>query len=82
MPMIHYKCGDCSHALKKIFRKPPFPSTLICEKCNGSMTKELSAPTQSSKITVDNGVQARKVEISPDIVETNEARSNKNYRED
>ena len=81
MPMIHYVC-ECGHVLKKILRNPPFPSTLICEKCNGSMTKLLSAPSQSSKISVDNGVQARRVEISPDIIETNLARSNKDYRED
>lgn len=82
MPLIHYACKECGFLIKKLFRKSPFPSTLICEKCNGSMTKELSAPTQSSKISVDNGLQARRVEISPDIIETNEARSNKNYRED
>lgn len=82
MPMIHYVCHDCGFSLKKILRKPPYPSTLICEKCNGSMTKELSAPSQSSKISVDNGVQARRVEISPDIIETNEARSKKDYREE
>jgi putative FmdB family regulatory protein len=82
MPMIHYICHQCGFNFKKLFRRSPFPSTLICEKCNGSMTKELSAPSQSSKISVDNGVQARRVEISPDIIETNEARSNKNYREE
>jgi len=82
MPMIHYICHDCGFSTKKIFRKGPFPSALICEKCNNTMKKELSAPTSSSKISVDNGVQARRVEISPDIIETNEKRSNKNYREE
>lgn len=82
MPLLHYICNDCGFSLKKILRKAPFPSTLICEKCNGSMIKELSAPSQSSKITVDNGVQARAVEIMPNIVEINEERSKKNLRED
>ncbi len=82
MPMINYECEECKNSFKKIFRKPPFPSALICDKCNGTMKRLLSAPNSSSKISVDNGVQARRVEISPDIVETNEARSNKNYRED
>lgn len=82
MPMIHYICNECGFSARKIFRKPPYPSTLICDKCNGSMTKELSAPSSSSKISVDNGVQARRVEISPDIIETNEARSKKDYREE
>jgi hypothetical protein len=82
MPMLQYVCHDCGFSLKKLLRKSPFPSTLICERCDGSMTKELSAPTQSSKISIDNGVQARAVEITPDIIEINEARSNKNYREE
>jgi hypothetical protein len=46
------------------------------------MKKLLSAPSSTSKITVDNGVQARAVEINPDIIEINEARANKNYREE
>lgn len=46
------------------------------------MKKILSSPSSSSKISVDNGVQARAVEISPDIIETNEERSKKNYREE
>jgi hypothetical protein len=82
MPLIQYICHDCGFTLKKIFRKSPFPSTLICEHCNGSMIKELNAPSASSKITVDNGIQARAVEILPNIVEINEERSRKNLRED
>lgn len=46
------------------------------------MKKQLSAPSSSSKVTVDNGVQARAVEVNPDIVEINEQRANKNYSED
>lgn len=81
MPMINYVCS-CGHVEKKIMRKPPYPSTLICEKCNGSMTKQLSASSQSSKISIDNGVQARRVEVSPDIIEVMEERSRKNVREE
>lgn len=58
------------------------PSFLICTICSKNMKKLLSAPSSSSKITVDNGFQARAVEIRPDIVEINEERSNKNLRED
>jgi hypothetical protein len=36
----------------------------------------------SAKITVDNGAQARAVEIDPDIVEVMEERSRKNLRDD
>jgi hypothetical protein len=82
MPMISYAC-ECGHKFSKVFRKATgIPSTLICEKCDGSMKRLLSGPNSSSKISVDNGVQARAVEISPDIIETNQARSNKDYREE
>lgn len=82
MPMINYAC-KCGHTFKKIFRKATgIPSTLICEKCNDSMTRRLSAPSSSSRISVDNGVQARAVEIAPDVIETMEERSKKNYKEE
>lgn len=59
------------------------PASFLCPKCNVSqMKKQLSSPSSGSKIVVDNGVQARAVEIVPDIIETNKARSEKDYRED
>ena len=82
MPLIAYAC-ECSHSEKKFFRKSKdVPSTITCMKCEKLMKKILSSPSSSSKITVDNGIQARAVEITPDIVEINKARSEKNYRED
>lgn len=82
MPMINYAC-ECGHSAKKIFRRAEgITSTILCEKCGKEMTKLLSAPTQSSKISIDNGVQARRVEVSPDIIEVMEERSKKNYREE
>jgi len=45
------------------------------------MKKMLSAPTSLSKVTVDNGFQAKAVEIIPNIIELNEERSSKDYRE-
>jgi hypothetical protein len=82
MPLIPYICNSCGFTCKKMLRRAPFPSTLICDKCDGSMTRSLRAPSQSSKITVDNGYQARAVEIEPNIVEINEEQSKKNLRED
>lgn len=58
------------------------PASFVCPKCNSDMKKMLSSPSSSSKITVDNGVQARAVEISPDIIEINKARAEKDYREE
>jgi hypothetical protein len=82
MPLIAYTC-ECNHSKSKLFRRvAEAPATIVCEKCNKEMRKTLSSPTQSSKITVDNGFQARPVEIMPDIIEVNEERSRKNYTED
>jgi len=82
MPLIAYSC-PCNHTVKKFVREArkalPF---LVCDKCGLEMKKVLSSPTTSSKITIDNGVQARAVEILPNIVELNKERSNKDYRED
>lgn len=59
------------------------PASFLCPNCNiDQMKKQLSSPSSSSKIVVDNGVQARAVEIVPDIIEINKARSEKDYRED
>lgn len=82
MPLIAYAC-ECSNVIKKFVRAASkAPSFLICPNCDKNMKKLLSGGSSSSKITVDNGFQARSVEINPDIVEINEERSNKNLRED
>jgi hypothetical protein len=83
MPLIAYACS-CGNNEKKFVRQAKdAPVSFLCAKCNSSeMKKQLSSPSSSSKITVDNGVQAKAVEINPDIVEINKARSEKDYRED
>lgn len=82
MPLIAYVC-ECKHSKSKLFRRvADAPATIICEQCQKEMKKTLSGPTSSTKIVIDNGFQARRVEIIPDIVEINEKRSQKNYRED
>lgn len=81
MPLIAYQC-ECGIATKKFVRSAKdAPASLIC-KCEKTMKKLLSAPSSASKISVDNGFQARAVEITPNILEINEERSNKNLRED
>jgi hypothetical protein len=83
MPLIAYVCS-CGHSTKKLVRQvKDAPALLLCEHCNTeNMKKTLSAPSSTSKISVDNGVQARAVEINPDIIAINHERANKNYRED
>ncbi len=83
MPLIAYAC-KCGNTTKKMTRQAKdAPASFLCPKCNiDQMKKQLSSPSSSSKIIVDNGVQARAVEIMPDIIEINKARSEKDYRED
>lgn len=82
MPLIHYLC-ECKYSQTKFYRQAKdAPATLPCVKCGKEFKKQLSAPSSTSKITVDNGFQARAVEINPDIVEINRERSEKDYRED
>lgn len=82
MPIIAYLCEN-NHFVRKFYRKAKeAPKEIECSECGQIMKKTLSAPSSTSKITIDNGLQARAVEIHPDIVEINEERSNKNYRED
>lgn len=81
MPLIRYKC-ECTNSKGKMFRQASdAPASLPCAKCGKEMKRALSAPSSESKIVIDNGVQARSVEVNPDIVEINKERSEKNYRE-
>lgn len=83
MPLIVYAC-TCGNIEKRLIRQvKDIPAFFPCLKCNvNQLKKQLSSPSSSSKITVDNGVQARSVEITPNIIEINKARSEKDYRED
>lgn len=82
MPLLVYACAS-GHSQKKLVRQvKDAPASLPCVKldCDSPATRRLTAPSQSSKITVDNGHQARAIEILPNIVEINEERSAKDYR--
>lgn len=83
MPLIAYSC-NCGHNFSKMIRQAKdAPAVFVCPSCkNESAKKQLSSPSQSSKIVIDNGVQARAVEVVPDIIEINKARSERNYREE
>lgn len=83
MPLFHYLCGKNNHSTKKFYRQAKeAPAVILCSICKYDAKKMLAAPSSSSKVTVDNGVQARAVEVNPDIIEINKERANKNYRED
>jgi len=82
MPIFAYQCSE-GHVDKKFHRQvSQAPACIVCKTCKKEAKKILSAPSSGSKITVDNGVQARAVEIVPNIIELNHEKSNKDYRED
>jgi len=82
MPLFHYVC-ECNHSVSKFHRQvASAPALITCEKCGKDAKKTLKAPASVSKVIVDNGFQARAVEVNPEIIEINKARSEKDYRED
>jgi hypothetical protein len=81
MPIIVYSC-ECKNTVKKFVRSVRnLPASLPCHKCGKELTRTLSAPSNLSKVTVDNGFQARSVEIVPNIIEIMEERSQLNLKE-
>ena len=75
MPLIKYSCqsAPCG-ALFSVFVKnaKEIKSTENCKVCGNSSKRLLSAPNSSSKISIDNGIQARSVEVDPNIMELRE----------
>ena len=82
MPLIHYLC-ECKHSMSKFYRKPEeSPKNLECERCKLLAKKTMSAPNSTSVVVIDNGIQARAITVNPEIIEINEERSKKDYREE
>jgi hypothetical protein len=74
MPRIPYLCSSCSTTKKKFYKSPKdVKKTIECE-CGGELVRQLSSPSQRSKMVVDNGVQTRATELDRDIVEIIEDR--------
>lgn len=74
MPRILYACSKCSNELKKFYRSSGDVLNKINCECGGELLRQLSSPSQRSKIIIDNGVQAKAVEIDREIVEIIEDR--------
>ena len=81
MPLIHYVC-ECRYSISKFYRQPKdAPVTLLCIKCGKDSKKVLKAPSSSSIITVDNGIQAKSVEVNLEVIESNQLEADKDRRE-
>jgi hypothetical protein len=81
MPLINYACG-CGEIQKKYFQSAKdVPSVLKC-KCGLEAKKAFGATSSSHLITIDNGLQARRLEVRENIMEINDERSAKDYTEE
>lgn len=74
MPIILYKCDNCDNEFKKFHRTSKDILNKIQCDCGGQLGRQLSSPSQRSKIVIDNGVQTKAVEIDREIVEIIEDR--------
>jgi hypothetical protein len=80
MPLISYLCS-CKRVLSKFYRwRNDSPSSIVCE-CGGEFKRQLSAPSNKSVLTIDNGVMAKSVEVNLETIKSNEENSTKDFRE-
>lgn len=76
--IIKFECNnpDCDNGIDKFFKSatdiPPF---LDCGACGtGKLERTLGAPSSKSTQVVDNGSQARRVEVMSVVVEQEQAK--------
>lgn len=81
MPLIHFKCNNpsCDNHISKVFvGKYKIPPFLDCGQCGvGKLERQLKAPSSGKTEFVDNGLQARKIELR-DVVIDKETEKSKN----
>lgn len=80
MPLLYYLC-TCGLNASKFYRQAKdAPTAMICI-CGKEYKKQLSAPSNSSKIIIDNGFQAKAVEVDLAVIASNQENSTKDFRE-
>ncbi len=80
MPLLYYLCS-CGKNISKFYRVvKDAPPCIICE-CGNEYKKQLSSPSRQSVLTIDNGVQAKSVEVNLDTIKSNEENSTRDFRE-
>lgn len=65
MPTYTYSCGWCNTKEKKLL--PSLEKAKIeryCETCNQPMVRQVGAASSQVKEIVDNGIMAKKVELT------------------
>jgi predicted nucleic acid-binding Zn-ribbon protein len=81
MPLINYAC-ECGINLRKYVKSAKDAAASTVCTCGKEAKKSLGATSSSYKVTIDNGVMARRVEVDPDIMRINDERSAKDYSEE
>lgn len=80
MPLVNYQCQnpECKMHFGFFYKTAKaIEKHIACKFCGSLSKRSLSAPTNTSLITVDNGVQANAVEIDLDMIEKLKERSDK-----
>ena len=80
MPRIRYLCSKDSCKAEIYLFIPTVKDIqreIMCTKCRSPAKRQLSAPASKSVFTVDNGVQAKAVELDMQVIESNKERSKK-----
>ena len=70
--LVKFTCNnpECNNEITKLFKsKLDIPPFLDCGDCgSGKLERQLSAPSTKSTQIVDNGMQARQVEVMNEVV--------------
>lgn len=68
--IINYCCTGCRIDKSKYYRKSKdILEEIECPECGAVMERLLGSPRSKSTQIIDNGLQARQVEVSSDVVE-------------
>jgi hypothetical protein len=78
---MNYSC-DCGEIQKKYFKTAKDAPPAVKCKCGLESRKTFGAISSSHLTVIDNGISARRLEINPEIMEINDARSAKDYTEE
>ena len=81
MPLISYSC-TCGISFKKYKKNATDASLSLPCKCGLEAKKAFGLTSSSHKITIDNGLMSRRLEIDPNIMEINDERSKIDYSEE
>ena len=81
MPLINYVCS-CGETFKKYLKSAKDALPTVKCKCGLEAKKSFGATSSSHKITIDNGLMTKRLEVDPNIMEINDERASRDYSEE